>query len=61
MFLTGNMFLCARADGDAARFFSGSVANASFYDQALNASSVAVGGSNISSSVLMPYDRGDDC
>lgn len=53
MFLTGNMFLCARVDGDADRFFSGSVANASFFNQALNASSVAVGSSNLSSSVAL--------
>lgn len=43
MILNGNMFLCARADGAAGRFFSGSVANASFFNEALNASSVTVG------------------
>lgn len=48
MFLTGNMYLCARADGAAGRFFSGSVANASFFDEALNASSIEVGCSSSS-------------
>ena len=43
IFLNGSMYLCARADGDVTRFFSGSVAQASFYNEALNASSVMVG------------------
>ncbi len=42
IYLDGNVYLCARTDGDAQRFFSGSVAQAGFYDEALNASSIEV-------------------
>ena len=61
MFLNGNMYLCARADGAAGRFFSGSVANASFFDEALNASSVAVGCRSSCHLFLMPHGWFDDC
>lgn len=43
IYLDGNIYLCARSDGDSQRFFSGSVAQAGFYDVALNASHVQVG------------------
>lgn len=43
IYLDGNIYLCARSDGDSQRFFSGSVAQAGFYDVALNASNVQVG------------------
>lgn len=43
MYLNNSVYLCGRADGDGDRFFSGSVAQAGFYNEALNASSIAVG------------------
>lgn len=49
--LTGNMHLCARADGDGSRYFSGSVAQASFFNEALNASTIMVGSKPLLSSV----------
>ncbi len=42
IFLTGNIYLCARTDGDSYRFFSGSVAQAGFYNEALNATDIQV-------------------
>jgi len=42
IFLDGNIYLCARTDGDSYRFFSGSVAQAGFYDEALNATDIQV-------------------
>lgn len=42
IYLDGNVYLCARTDGDAQRFFSGSVAQVGFYNEALNASDIAV-------------------
>ena len=53
MYLNGNMYLCARADGDASRYFSGSVAQASFYNEALNASSIMVGRTTTVTDVMM--------
>ncbi|KAL3130940.1 hypothetical protein ABBQ38_000263 [Trebouxia sp. C0009 RCD-2024] len=52
IFLTGNMFLCARADGDPTRYFSGSVAQASFYNEALNASSITALYSSVNASMV---------
>lgn len=42
IYLNGNIFLCARFDGQGDRFFSGSIAQVGFYNEALNASSVEV-------------------
>lgn len=42
IYLRGNIFLCARSDGQSDRFFSGSVAQLSLYDEALNATSIEV-------------------
>ena len=42
IYLDGNIYLCARTDGDSYRFFSGSVAQAGFYDEALNATDIQV-------------------
>jgi hypothetical protein len=42
IYLDGNIYLCARTDGDSHRFFSGSVAQAGFYNEALNASDIKV-------------------
>ena len=42
IYLDGNIYLCARTDGDSHRFFSGSVAQAGFYNEALNATNIQV-------------------
>ena len=42
IYLDGNIYLCARTDGDSQRFFSGSVAQAGFYNEALNATNIKV-------------------
>ncbi|KAL3139072.1 hypothetical protein ABBQ32_005869 [Trebouxia sp. C0010 RCD-2024] len=52
IFLTGNMYLCARADGDPSRYLSGSVAQASFYNEALNASSITALYSSVNASMV---------
>ena len=47
IYLNNSVYLCGRADGDGDRFFSGSIAQAGFYNEALNASSIAVGSTTI--------------
>ena len=42
IYLRGNIFLCSRSDRDPDRFFSGSIAQLSLYNEALNASSIEV-------------------
>ncbi len=42
IYLDGNIYLCARTDGDSQCFFSGSVAQAGFYNEALNANNIKV-------------------
>ena len=42
IYLRGNIFLCTRYDGASDRFFSGSIAQLSLYNEALNASSIEV-------------------
>ena len=42
IYLNQSVYLCARADQQGDRFFSGSIAQAGFYNEALNASSIVV-------------------
>lgn len=54
IYLDGNIYLCARTDGDSHRFFSGSVAQAGFYNEALNATNIQALYNAVTSSVALP-------